>query len=407
MAHTVNLVVNVGETAVCSCIDVLGVLVSHCCRLRDWISTEAGHHLINNRWHLFIQDEIICLAVNMQERDGAFASMAQMELVNGIAADGRKGCNLVAASIRHSVGHHTSIRESAAIDAFAVNLILRGDIFDDSPQKFHIFVLFARGIPASIVGTEDGKVYGLTLRISHNATLRVSNSLSEWAIVCTMATGTVQRNHKRTVVCDITRNIKLIVTGIAADRNLYILVYTLVYVTESKVGGIFICASLCGVVIITIFAYISQRPTLFSNIFDVPDCGISAIKSSAPSKSQSVNKTFVCIGLEIIVFIIAAIYIYATNQVFAICCGIRVIIYFFDFEQIVICSEGCSITVISQCKRARGRSVINRFTCCFVNNCEALSAKLGHTRVLSTWNPICLNRCYTAYEAKKHGKREQ
>ena len=210
--------------------------------------------------------------------------MAQVELVNGIAADRSKSGNLVAAGVRHRVGHHAAIGESAAVDALAVNLILRGNILDDRLQKLHVKVILARGIPARNVAIEDREVYVFSLRISHDIVRLVGHNFSERAIVCTMTIGTVERYHKRAVSQILVRNIKLVISRLAADCNLNILVYCLFYFAESKVGGSFICCSLGWIVEISVFSNILYIPTTCNGIiFYVPDGCICTIKSSLAS----------------------------------------------------------------------------------------------------------------------------
>jgi hypothetical protein len=69
--------------------------------------------------------------MNMKEGYWSRASMVQMELVDGVATDGSKGCEDMAARVSHNVCHHATVRETATVEALSVKGVLRGNILYD------------------------------------------------------------------------------------------------------------------------------------------------------------------------------------------------------------------------------------------------------------------------------------
>ena len=83
----------------------------------------------------------------MQEGHGTLTRQSQVELVQLEAANAGKGSEDIAADAAHRIGHHAAVREAAAVQAFAVNLVSRGYVVDEVQEKLHVIVKLARGRP--------------------------------------------------------------------------------------------------------------------------------------------------------------------------------------------------------------------------------------------------------------------
>ena len=162
--------------------------------------------------------------MDMQERHGAPTCVTEVELVELESADRGKGCKDIAAGIAHGVGHHTTIRETTAVDTLTINIVGLGHILDDCHEELSILIEFASSIPSRNCSTKDGEVDIFTLRIHHDAACLIGYAGAKRTPVGAMACGTVHRHHQRTVVCCVTGNVELILTCLTIDGDVDVFV---------------------------------------------------------------------------------------------------------------------------------------------------------------------------------------
>ena len=68
----------------------------------------------------------------MQEGHGAPTGVMTVELIDGIAADGGKGCKDMTACVGHCIGHHAAVGETAAVETLTVKGVFGVYVLDDS-----------------------------------------------------------------------------------------------------------------------------------------------------------------------------------------------------------------------------------------------------------------------------------
>ena len=134
--------------------------------------------------------------MDMQEGNRPTAYMAQMELVERKTTDAGKGSKDIAARIGHSIGVHTAVGESTAVNAFAVYLVVLCQFIDNSPDKGGIGIVLTSGIPSSCISSEYGEINLLALWISNDEFRRVGNFVEVRALILTTTISSVHGDNQ-------------------------------------------------------------------------------------------------------------------------------------------------------------------------------------------------------------------
>ena len=130
----------------------------------------------------------------------------------------------MAVGVRHRVGHHATVRETTAVDALAVDAILRSHTLNDSQQEFRVEVLLTVGTPA--IGrhtTQARERRGQSLRIGHDKALHVGYGMEIRVVRCGghRAASTMQRENQRCILLHIAGNIEQVLASLISHIQIH------------------------------------------------------------------------------------------------------------------------------------------------------------------------------------------